>query len=170
MRSTILVLSILLICSLLAGCGSPVEEQAPTAVPTETPVSTQPPPPTDTPTPIPEPTSTPMAITNFEALAGTWTRIARGWTVGPDVEWYFKIDENGTASVRAKVGGGAQVGLRFEDGLLYHTFYFDFGCKDMPATYEVTGVPGEYLIFRVVDDNCVDSRHLRGKWTAASSQ
>jgi len=171
MRSISFVTSIILISILLAGCGSPVEEQAPTAVPTYTPVPTQPPPPTDTPTPIPEPTSTPMAITTFDGIVGKWTRIAGGWTTaGPDVEWRLRIDENGEASVWAEDGGTARFSLRFEDGLLYHTILSEWGCKDLTGIYEVTGVPGEYLSFKVVDDGCAHSRHFRGMWKAATAQ
>ena len=53
MRSTSFVTSIILISILLAGCGTPVEEHAPTAVPTDSSVPPEVPIPTDTPTPIP---------------------------------------------------------------------------------------------------------------------
>ncbi len=121
------------------------------------------------PTPIPEPTSTPMAITNFEALAGKWTRIGKGWYLREDVEWRLTIDETGPATIWAP-GGGVNPHFSFEDGLLYTIFYAEGGCSNVPGTYEVSGVPGEYLIFRIVDDVCHGGHHLRGKWTAASSQ
>jgi len=165
MRSISFVTSIILISILLAGCGSPVEEPAPTAVPTDTPVPTQPPPPTDTPTPIPDPTSTPMAITSFEALAGKWTRIAKG------SELRLRIDENGTASIWGPVQGTARIGLRFEGGLLYHNYFSELGCTGSPiGIYEVSGVPGEYLSIKVVDDLCHQVRNFKGLWKADTAE
>ena len=73
-RSTSFVTSIILISILLAGCGTPVEEHAPTAVPTDSSVPPEVPIPTDTPTPIP-PTPTPIP-----APGDTRTRSADGMT------------------------------------------------------------------------------------------
>jgi hypothetical protein len=98
-------------------------------------------------------------------LAGKWTRIKDG------IEWRLNYEKIETASDWHEGGGTRGVQLRFEDGLLYHTYSSFFGCdKAMTGIYEVRGVPGEYIFFTVVDDACAGSRYLRGTWTAYSSQ
>ena len=163
MRSTSMVIFIIFVSIFLAGCGSPVEEPAPTAVPTDTPVPTQPPPPADTPTPMPEPTSTPIPITTYEDLAGQWTRMKQGY------EWRLNIKEDGTASDWVQVRSWFAINLRLEDGLFYVNYESDSVCTDI-GIYEVSGVPSEYLIFSVVEDACSVARGLRGNWNAFVSQ
>lgn len=156
MSSTSLVTSIILISILLAGCGTPVEEPTPTALPTDTLVPTEPPSPTDTTEPTPEPTTAPIAITTFEELAGKWYKKDRG------DEFSLFVGEDGGAS-RAQPGGVVNLKIWFEDGLFYAGD--DPYCEaDQLGTYEVSGVPGEYLIFTVVDDPCAGDRVFRGKW------
>ena len=165
MRSTSFVTSIILISISLAGCGSPVEEQALAAVPTQTPVPTQPPPPTDTPTPMPEPTSTPMAISKWEDTTGIWVRNYKGVDAG------LSIYEDGAVSYWfAGSGGPFSIQLWFENGILFASEHTQDYCTNQIGTYEVSGVPGEYLIFEVIDDECASDRALRGKWIEKFSQ
>lgn len=59
----------------------------------------------------------------------------------------------------------------FEDGL-FHALLMDFpGCPEGTIViYEVSGVPGEYLIFELVEDPCVSISGFRGKWIEASAR
>ncbi len=166
MRSISFVTSIILVSILLTGCGSPVEEPTPTAVPTDTLVPTQPPPPPDTPTPMPEPTTAPIAITTFEDMEGIWLKTSRGFDLT------LEIFKNGVVNHKtADCGGCSKLpDTWFEDGFLYIQ-ETSWGCsQDQIGVFEVTGVPGEYLVFTLVDDPCGVDREFKGKWTEASAQ
>ncbi len=162
MRSMPLITSIILIIILLASCGSPVEEPAPTALPTETLVPTEPPSPTHTSVPTPEPTTAPIVITSFEDMEGTWFR-RDGW-LGVDLE--LEIFKNGKV-VHGLVDWpeNRKPDIWFEAGLLYiQETSVDFCSPEQAGVYEVTGVVGEYLVFKLVDDPCGVDRNFEGTW------
>ncbi|NIM96116.1 MAG: hypothetical protein GTO18_20645 [Anaerolineales bacterium] len=150
MRLTSLVTSIILISILLAGCGTPVEEPTPTALPT------------DTSEPTPEPTTAPIVITTFEDMEGTWFR-RDGWL---GVDLMLEIFKNGKVSHGIADRPEPRIpDTWFEDGLLYIQETIDDSCsQDQIGVYEVTGVPGEYLVFKLVDDPCDVDRFFEGKW------
>jgi hypothetical protein len=166
MRSASFVTSIILISLGLSSCGPSLEGPPPTAIPTITSLPTEPPPPTDTPTPITEPTTTPISITTFEDMEGVWSRFYRGaefeLTLYKDggvthVEVYFPQDVRNPD-------------LWFEDGRLYIQETTSSCSRDQVGIYEITGTPGEYLIFTPIEDPCEVYRNFRGKWTEISTQ
>jgi hypothetical protein len=56
----------------------------------------------------------------------------------------------------------------FEEGLLHIREMTATCSKEQVGMYEVTGAPGEYLIFTPVDDPCARSRNIQGMWTPKS--
>jgi hypothetical protein len=164
MRITSPMTSIVLINILLAGCSRQVEEPSPTAIPTVTLAPAQPPTQTDTPTPMPEPTVTPMLITQWEDVTGIWIK-----STGRQMR--LSIYEDGRVSYWCEGYGEAfPILLWFEDGFLHARENTQEFCTQQIGTYEVSGVPGEYLLITVIDDPCAQDRMLRGKWIDKFSQ
>ena len=152
------------------GCGPSLEEQV-TASPvltaaaaTNTSIPTQTPLPTDTPTPVPDPTTTPIAIAALEDMEGIWSRTYRG------AEFKLTINKQGRVThVEVYFPQVVRIpDIWFEDGLLYIQETTSTCSRDQLGIYEVTGVPGEYLIFTPVDDPCGVYRNVIGKWTVFS--
>ncbi len=164
MRPKFLV-SVILISFYIVSCGASVEEIPPTTIPTNTNVPTQPPPPSETPPELPEPTSTPMAMTTLVDINGFWQTTQKG------IDWRFDIAENGEArGWNSSDPTWLAINLTFENGLMYHEYVVSWhACADVIGIYEVSGVPGEYLVFTKVDDECGVERGLQGKWTRGTS-
>jgi hypothetical protein len=166
------IIPILIFSEIIAGCGLSPEKHVSTstALTATVAINTSTPPqislPKVTTTPVPEPTTTPISIATFEDMEGVWFRTYRGaefkLTINKDggvthIEVYFPQD------VRIP-------DIWFEDGLLYVRETTPTCSRDQVGTYEVTGTPGEYLIFTPVDDPCAVYRNFRGKWTVVSTQ
>jgi hypothetical protein len=128
---------------------------------TESPIPTDPPPPTEPP---PGPTAAPIPITNFEDLAGTWLRSSRGFN--------YKLEVYLDGGAKSTVMFITPYTLTFENGQLHALNSIEF--PDCPVNtlgiYEVSGVPGKYLVFELIEDPCQTPRGFRGKWTEASDQ
>ena len=119
-------------------------------------------PPTSTPAPpTPEPTTAPIPITTFEDMAGTWLRSYGGF------DYTFRINSDGTGA-----GGWSSSPTSFwlEEGILHISNIGSSMCtNDQVGTYEVSGAPGEYIVFKTVDEPCAARRPIvSGKWTEAS--
>ena len=166
------VIPVLIFSEIIAGCGLSPDEQAATstalivAVATNASIPTQIPVPTDTSTPMPEPTTTPISIATFEDMEGVWSRTYRG------AEFHFTIyKDGGVTHVEVYFPQDVRIpDIWFEDGLLYVREITSACSRDQVGIYEITGVPGEYLIFTPVDDPCGVYRNFRGKWTEVSTQ
>jgi hypothetical protein len=165
------VILVLIVSGIIAGCGLSPDEQASTstaltaeavaAASSPTPI----PAPTDTPTPTPEPTSTPISITTFEDMEGVWSRTYRG------AEFHLTLHrDGGITHVEVYFPQDVRVPeIWFEDGLFHMRETTSSCTRDQLGIYEITGVPGEYLIFTTVDDPCEVYRNFRGKWTAVTT-
>ena len=166
------VIPVLILCEFIAGCGISPDEQAVTstaltaAASTNTSIPTQISLTTDTPTPVPEPTTTRSSIAKFEDMEGVWSRTYRG------AEFQLTIDKDGGVThVEVYFPQDVRIpDIWFEDGLLYIQETTSTCSRDQVGIYEVTGAPGEYLIFTPVDDPCGVYRNFRGKWTEVSAQ
>jgi hypothetical protein len=165
------VLPVLIVSGMIAGCGLTPDEQASTstaltaeavaaeASPTPIPI------PTETPTPTPEPTSTPFPITTFEDMEGVWSRTYRA------AEFHLTVNKDGGLThVEVFFPQDVRIpDIWFEDGLFYIQETTSSCSRDQLGVYEITGAPGEYLIFTVVDDPCAVYRNFRGKWVLVAS-
>jgi hypothetical protein len=170
-RRIIAVIPVLIVSGMVAGCGLSPDEQAATSTaltaaaaatastPTQTLV------PTDAPTPTPEPTSTPFPITTFVDMHGVWSRTYRA------AEFHLTVQKDGGIThVEVLFPQDVRIpDIWFEDGRLYIQETTSSCSRDQIGIYEVTGAPGEYLIFTVVDDPCAVYRNFRGKWTAVAT-
>jgi hypothetical protein len=161
MRLTLIISGILIIGVCLASCGTSAEVPTPTAVPpvAQEPTETQIP--ADTPTPIPEPTIAPIVITSVEDMIGKWYKTVQG------EETYFMVFDDGKAKIR-----NDWTDIWFEDNLLHIQDSGQFlDCPpEIIGTYEVTSVPGDYIKFTVIEDECVTDRYLRGNWSVNPGQ
>jgi hypothetical protein len=161
------VFPILLFGVILSGCSPPSDEQTTTSdtptvtLPANTPIPTQTSTPTETPTLIPEPTATPVSIATFEDMEGIWSRTYRG------AEYRLTINKGGGVThVEVYFPQDVRIPeIWFEDGLLYIRETTSSCSRDQVGTYEVTGTPGEYLIFTPIDDPCGVYRNFKGIWT-----
>jgi len=164
------VIPVLIFCEFIAGCGISPDEQAATStaltvtVATNASIPTQTLVPTDTP--IPVPTTKPISIATFEDMEGVWSRTYRG------AEFHFTINKDGGVThVEVYFPQDVRIpDIWFEDGLLYVRETTSTCSLDQVGIYEITGVPGEYLIFTHIDDPCGAYRNFRGKWTEVSTQ
>ena len=164
-----LIAPIILLSMLITGCASSADDQVVTPeppAPTDIPIPTEVPIPTDTPTPLPEPTTAPIAITTFEDMEGTWLRTIQGRDLT------LEIFKNGMVQGTAAYNDVVRMpDTWFEDGVFYIQDNDDIHCSDdQIGVFEVTGVPGEYLVFTRVNDPCGVDRMFKGKWKEASVQ
>ena len=156
--------ALLLLSLVMGGCVSESQlSPSPTVLPiTSTPV---PPtvtlePPTSTPSPpTAEPTTPPVTITSIEEMADEWFRTVRGDRMK------ISIFESGEATISfISLAGNDRMEIWFEDGVLYAGDHPACETEDI-GSYEVQGVPDEYLVFTLIDDSC--ARDLAGKWSSS---
>jgi hypothetical protein len=162
-RKYVPIVYIMLVGLVLGACVAYPDNPVPaTNTPTSAPPTETPTPEPPTPTPLPPtavPTVAPVALTTIEDIVGRWE----------DEDAWILLNEDGRF-VSGAPGWQCVMQSWFDGGQLYIEHLSGICCSiGEIGTYEVRGVPGEYLIFTLIEDQCVMRPQMRGTWESATS-